>query len=144
METGIYDINGIEVQLNDCLLLPNQERVEGFDEVVKVVFDHGAFGYYTETRFIPLNKWQETEEGEYIPNEGRRIIYTKKYPFLVDMSERLNFNELNRSLKILHVTIKGLEDDVISFSDTLTKSQLSDMKADIIKLKLEFISKVNQ
>ena len=42
------------------------------------------FGYETETKFIPLMDWMETERGEYVSNCGNKVVYTEKYPFWVE------------------------------------------------------------
>ncbi len=88
MKSGIIDKNGIEVKVGDTLVLPYVDPMGRLtyepDDKVKVVFEHGCFGYYFGTRFNTLFEWQKTEKGEYIPNEGNKVIYTGKYPFWVD------------------------------------------------------------
>lgn len=91
LKSGILDINGTEVKAGDVIVLPwidpignIHERFDEHDERVKVVFDHGCFGYYLNSFFYPLFEWQLKEKGEYIPNVGIGVKYTKKYPFLVE------------------------------------------------------------
>jgi hypothetical protein len=88
MKSGIIDKNGTEIKLGDTLVIPYIDPMgtltEEADYKVKVVFEHGCFGYYTKTRFKPLFEWQQTEPGTYIPNAGIQRIYTRKYPFWVD------------------------------------------------------------
>lgn len=45
------------------------------DFVYEVKFKYGAFGVETKTKFIPLQEFLITSEGEYIPNAGNKVIY---------------------------------------------------------------------
>ena len=88
MKSGIIDKNGIEIKVGDTLVLPYIDPMGALTEEpdckVKVVFEHGCFGYYTTTRFEPLINWQKTEAGEYISNAGIKRVYTGQYPFWID------------------------------------------------------------
>jgi len=87
MKSGIKDKNGVEVKENDIIALPyltpHGTITEDEEERVKVVYDHGCFGYYNKVKFIPLMNWQKTKDGEYVPNEGEKTIYTFEYYFWV-------------------------------------------------------------
>lgn len=88
MKSGIKDKNGTEIKAGDTIVIPYVDPMgkiiddeEGYR--AKICFEHGCFGYYNKTHFIPLFDWQATEHGEYIPNNGNKVIYTGKYPFWV-------------------------------------------------------------
>ena len=87
MNIGIKDKNGVEVQIGNTIAIPyiNPFGVMGEDEDRRelVVFAYGAFGIYTETRFVPLFELQTKREGDYIPNNGNKIEYTEQYYFWV-------------------------------------------------------------
>ena len=89
MKSGIIDKNGIEIKAGDTLVLPYVDPMGRLTEEegtrVIIVFEHGCFGYYDQTSFNPLFSWQRQVSGEYIPNEGNKVIYTGEYPFWVDV-----------------------------------------------------------
>lgn len=88
MKSGIKDRNGIEVKAGDNVVFPYIDPMgtmtETSDFEKTIVFEHGCFGYYTETMFTPLYGWMRTEAGEYVPNCGTKTIYTSEYPFWID------------------------------------------------------------
>lgn len=78
--SGIFDKNGKEVKKGDLLHLP--QVVEGeitdyMDIKVKVVFEHGCFGYYDEGNFCPLFVWSKKRR------TGDFVIIKDVYPFEV-------------------------------------------------------------
>lgn len=87
MKSNIFDKNGIEVCNGDTLVFPYIDpmgKINDEEDFKKtVVFKFGCFGYETETKFIPLMDWMETERGEYVSNCGNKVVYTEKYPFWV-------------------------------------------------------------
>ena len=87
IKSGIIDKNGIEVKIGDTIVLPYVDPMGDISETegtkAIVVFEHGCFGYYDETHFNPLFIWQRQVKGEYISNEGNRVVYTGEYPFWV-------------------------------------------------------------
>ena len=88
MESGIFDKNKIEVKEGDTVLFPYVDpkgRVtDEIDFSKKIEFKFGCFGYWTETRFVPLMDWMETDRGDYVPNCGNKTVYTEKYYFEVE------------------------------------------------------------
>lgn len=87
MNSGVLDKNGREVKVGDWLAIPYTtpfgELTDQEEYRVEVVFEHGCFGFYHGIRFYPLFEWQSTGVGEYISNQGNRIVYTGEYPFWV-------------------------------------------------------------
>jgi hypothetical protein len=87
MKSNIFDKNGIEVCNGDTLVFPYIDpmgKLHDEEDFKKTVFfKYGCFGYETETKFIPLMEWMETERGEYVSNCGNKFVYTEKYPFWV-------------------------------------------------------------
>ena len=87
LKSGIKDKNGVEVKVGDIIAIPYTtpfgELTNEIDERHEVVFARGCFGYFDETDFVPLFMWERAEEGEYIPNQGNRMIYTGEHMFWV-------------------------------------------------------------
>jgi len=87
MRSGIFDKYGVEVRTGDTICLPYitpiGEVTGEVGEEREVVFCFGCYGYWTETRFVPLLEWMKVEDGEYIANQGNRTVYTGKYLFWI-------------------------------------------------------------
>ena len=83
MKSGIIDKNGIEIKEGDTICLPYitpmGELTEEVDKEREVVFRFGCFGYWNETYFVPLIDWMTKETGDYVPNQGNKIVYTDNY-----------------------------------------------------------------
>lgn len=90
MTSNVFDKNGKEVSVGDTLVFPYIDPLGGTHDTedfkATVLFKYGCFGYETATKFIPLMKWMEEEQGEYISNCGNKTIYTEKYPFWINNS----------------------------------------------------------
>lgn len=88
MKSNIFDKNGIEVCVGDTVVFPYIDPAGGVhdeeDFRKKIKFKYGCFGFETQTQFIPLMEWMNTERGDYVPNCGNKVVYTEKYPFWVE------------------------------------------------------------
>ena len=87
MKSGIIDKNGIEVEVGNWLAIPYIDPMgrltEEEDYRVMVKFKYGCFGFYNNLVFVPLFEYQKTERGDYIPNEGTKVLYLEEYLFWV-------------------------------------------------------------
>lgn len=87
MKSDIFDKNKKEVKKGDIVqfpyITPKGEITDVLDFEKKIVFKFGCFGFFTQTKFIPLMDCMETKQGEYIPNCGNKTIYTEIYPFII-------------------------------------------------------------
>lgn len=87
MKSKIFDKNGTEVKVGSLVSFPyvdpggNVTDEIGFVKTVE--FNFGCFGYWNETKFIPLMEWMKTERGDYVSNCGNKTVYTEKYFFEV-------------------------------------------------------------
>ncbi len=87
MNSGIFDINGVEIKVGDRVKLPYYDPGGnlhiGSGGTVEVVFKYGCFGYNSPTQFSPFFSLLTYERGDYVPNAGNKRNYIEEYHIVV-------------------------------------------------------------